>query len=262
MKVKTNKNTHPSKATVCLASLSHKPELASQGTANMRTLKSMRASLAGVPIVTIDWILSCIEQSRIVNPKATICIRTLQSKLPMWMNPINNDSYQERALNGVLHIAARLRKLQILARSKNEVFTLKILRNCVVFASGIWKKGYGPKINDVNTLIKDCGGQVTDSAPAFLNILSSKRATTSSKRFYVICDESTNDNESGMNGLLYKECEQACNNEKLKGSIYVVNSSYLFDCISCGEILNSVHYPPSAPNAKHIWSLCQHGSLV
>ena len=257
MKVKISNSANPSKVTVCLAALSHKPELASLGIAKMRTLKSMRASLAGVPIVTEDWILECIEQSCIINPKERHCVKTLQTKHARWMEQTNDKSNNLRAHNGVLRIAANLGKRQMISKTKKDESTLKLLRNFMVLPCGIWKKGYGPKLNDVKTLIKDTGGQLFESSITFINAIESKTSSSLPKKILLICDESTHNKDNGIDNDLLEKLRDLCSNTDTKDSILIVNSSFLFDCISCGEVLDSCNYPPASPSANSIWSLCQ-----
>ena len=249
VKVKTNSKFHPLKTTVCLAAISHKPELAKHNVAKMRTLKSMRSSLAGIPIVSMEWILSCIEQNTVVNPQSKHCIQTLQTKVSGWMR-IEKDR-SSKAVGGVLHIAAKMRKLQLLAISNKPTLSFKILRNVVVLTCGVWKRGYGPKLNDVEVLIRDSGGQLVDNVTNFAKLLSSSKT---SKSFLIICDESESDEESGITQFLTRHIVNGPGQSKsIINRIRVVNSSFLFDCISCGELLGAEEYPPKSKIGKKLW---------
>lgn len=171
-----------------------------------------------------------------------------------------NECEGPSARYGVARVAAHLRKLQMLSKGsrKRQVTSFQFMSNVHVLLCGQWKKGYGPKQADVETLLRDCGAQVASSASQFINSLSERRISTDNadKSFIIICDESKANGQSGLSGNLQLEVELVCANEDANAYLKVVNSGYLFDCVSCTEFIDAreSQYAPSAPIAHKVWS--------
>mmetsp|Transcript_269 Transcript_269/g.318 ORF Transcript_269/g.318 Transcript_269/m.318 type:complete len:116 (+) Transcript_269:2740-3087(+) len=113
-------------------------------------MKAMRASLACVPIVTINWITSCLEEKKIVVPKGDLCIRTLPTKLDHLLKeqPNNNNKDDDDDDDDTKMSCAPTARLGVsnyasLRYTQQEYLPLV---NASVFLSGPWsKQSKGPK---------------------------------------------------------------------------------------------------------------------
>ena len=77
MKLSENFGT---KIKMCIAHVAQNGDNRGNLSAKSRTLKSMRAALAGVPIVSPEYIYACQEADTILVPQPSMTIRSLPSK--------------------------------------------------------------------------------------------------------------------------------------------------------------------------------------
>jgi len=236
-----------------------------------RTMKAMRASLACVPIVTINWITSCLEEKKIVVPKGDLCIRTLPTKLDHLLKeqPNNNNKDDDDDDDDTKMSCAPTARLGVsnyasLRYTQQEYLPLV---NASVFLSGPWsKQSKGPKKSDVLTLLKEAGASVLTSAGMTSKLVKElqkqKQKKDSLQRTVVIlCDESTTDDGCGITGGLLKDLKAVIGSNVASGGgggscgILVVNFNWLFDCVTCGELLGANDYEPKIPIAKSLWEL-------
>jgi hypothetical protein len=94
--VKLSDSFHAKKTTLCVTTLDPSVSKTNNATALVRTMKGMRAALAGVPIVSPDWIRTCLIAQRVIVPETSMYVRTLPVKVPLL--PITD--------HGVAHLAA------------------------------------------------------------------------------------------------------------------------------------------------------------
>eukprot|EP00978_Attheya_sp_CCMP212_P025601 scaffold82579_cov44-Attheya_sp.AAC.1 len=109
--VKIMKDFHPTKATICItAPVPFSRDEIVEGkmvASQLRTLKSMRAALAGIPLVTPAWVTACLKESTLVAPRGVMCIRSLPVKDSQWMDEtVTVSSHNHTAHCGVARYAA------------------------------------------------------------------------------------------------------------------------------------------------------------
>ncbi len=199
----------------------------------------MRAALAGVPIVSPTWISQCINQKSLKPPEDSMYIQTLPTKEEMYMVAgTENSKRSGTAHGGIFAIAAQYKDTQIAYR---------LFNNFYVYLCGAgWKKS-SPKTKDVQLLLKEGGGNVLNSASVVAKTLTNGLEIGSS--FVLLCDGTIS-----AGSAFTKNLKQAIENSIDDGtSVLVVDSKWLFDCISCAEILGAKHYQPLSATVKPLW---------
>lgn len=207
-------------------------------TSKSRTLKVMRSTLLGLPILTPRWIESCLKEKQIVAPSGHMCVRTLPRKTT------SEDS--TFASFGVSKFAAAIDK------------DCKLLHNCSVFLCGKWKSSGQSTMKDLRILLDDAGATVINSAAAASKVLADmSNEIISTKRFIFLCDDSHLDADCGLNESLFKAVKltisEAC------GRVLIVHFNWLFDCISCAKFMPSAAYEPLSTRTKELWRMCSKG---
>lgn len=219
-----------------------------------RTLKAMRSALAGIPIVTPDWLRTCLDEKAFVVPADNNCIRTLPPKsdishlLPA---PYNESTHSgPAAWLGVANYAALLQKQR---EGGGKQYEHRPLVNTSVLLCGQFKKGTGvPPKADLVTLLGDSGATILGSVATMNKDL---KKTDDDSTLVVLCDDAKSDKQSGITAALSKAMTAALEDEDQNRRIMVVTYMWLFDSISCGELLDADNYEPNSPKAKSLWEL-------
>ena len=218
--------------------------------AKVRTLKVMRSALAGIPIVTPDWLRACLEEKELVIPAANNCIRSLPPKagtehlLPL-------DFVTHTGPTAWLGVAAYAALLQRQSEGGGEENDHLPLLDTSVFLCGQFNKGPGaPPKTDLLTLLRESGANVIPSAGAAAKKLKDDEGST----LVLLCDDAKSDKQSGITDALNKKITTALA-EQTNRRILIVSFNWILDSISCGEILDALNYQPNSPRGKALWQL-------
>jgi hypothetical protein len=226
----------------------------------VRTLKVMRAALAGIPIVTPEWISQCLSSRQICSDVGSTCIRTLCSKVDQW----NTESTNAPSRFTVPRYAC---KWHIYTSTPLTYRSPGPLTGTTVCLCGPWKKeGKTPKKSDVLTILQDCGAEVLTVSAMLKRLKENCGGSTTPKRsvvpvaprFALLCDDTTGDKPCGINAALTKAVELLASTTGSTCPVVVIGFPWLFDCVSCGVPLRDVSpYAPESVKAKHLWSVCR-----
>ena len=197
----------------------------------------MRASLAGVPVVTIEWIKLCCAKEKIVVPDASMFIHSLPTKtkdLP--------DS-----LYGTALMAARLHQVETGAISKDAV--VLPLKNVVVHLCGAFSR---PPKSHVQHLLRESGATIQPSMAATIKLLQSGSFEPGGKKVVFLCDDASDNNLCGINGAQAGEIESAI--DSFPERVMAVSAHWVFDVITCGRKVPANHFEPKSQRCKQLWS--------
>ena len=216
----------------------------SQGVSKLRTVKAMRASLAGVPILSPAWLSHCVKHNSLQEPDETMLIQTLPTKEDKYMKKITKTTIRnDTAHGGVFAIAA-----------KHETFgdshqSQKLFDSLYVHLAGPgWKKSPA-KTKDVHLLLKESGAHLLNSVSVVTKTLT--KGLDAGSTFVLLCDGNINSSNSAFPANLKSAIENAINNKQC--SVLVVDSKWLFDSISCAEVLAVTHYQPQGKIVRPLW---------
>ena len=220
----------------------------------VRTLKAMRSALAGIPIVTPDWLRSCLDEKSFVVPADNNCIRTLPPKSDTsHLLPIPFDESTHSGPTAWLGVAKYAALLQRQSEGGGEQYEHRPLVKTSVLLCGQFKKGTGvPPKADLLTLLGDAGANIVSSVAAMNKEL---RKADEDSTLVVLCDDAKSDKQSGITAPLSKAMTAVLENDDSKRRIMVVTYMWLFDSVSCGELLDADNYKPKSPKAKTLWEL-------
>ena len=220
----------------------------------VRTLKVMRSALAGIPIVTPDWLRSCLDQKAFVVPADNNCIRTLPPKCDIsHLLPKPFDESTHSGPTAWLGVAKYAALLQRQSEGGGEQYEHRPLMNVSVLLCGQFKKGTGvPPKADLVTLLGDSGANIVSSVAAMNKEL---KKTNEDSTLVVLCDDAKSDKQSGITAPLSKAMTAALEDDDSNRRIMVVTYMWLFDSVSCGELLGADNYKPNSPKAKSLWEL-------
>jgi hypothetical protein len=187
-------------------------------TANKRTIKAMQATLAGVPLVSSSWLQLCQDREALVAPSSTMWIRSLPC----------SSTY---TAYGVARHAAHL----------HDDSTHRPLAGLAVHYCGTIPR---QKEADMTLLLREAGATLilnSGSLHSHLTRSASQRSTV-----VLVCGGSVK-----LGGPLEAKIRQA------SGAVQLVHSSWVFDCISCGQALGPSAYEPveSGSQARELWKL-------
>ena len=206
-----------------------------------RTLKVMRSALAGLPILTPEWIEACLKEGNLVAPSGTHCIRTLPRKQ-------TTDSDEEDF--GVAKYAAAYQKTTI--SSSNH-----FLSGVSVMLCGTTDDGR--TIKDSKVLLEQAGASIISSVSmANRHLTDMANGESESDRFVFLCDDSTTNKKCGISDALFKQAKKVIEDSEddEEAAIQCVSRNWLFDSISCVMPLkSSAVYEPSAPTTKALFDL-------
>lgn len=213
--------------------------------ADLRTMKAMRAALNGIPIIDPSWCQSCIKEDKLLFDRAH-CVSSLPTKVPLYTSNVENVSEVldlprdfPTASYGVFAAAASTKPL-----FGNELFYL---------AGNEWKSNT-TMTKDVKLLIVEGGGGILTSVQQVTKAIE-RDLDDQRSSIVILCDGSQTDSTSGMTKPLSKVISNAMKSGSKISSVTVVNSKWIFDCISCARLLEHDHYPPDSPSAKKMWRL-------
>jgi hypothetical protein len=196
-------------------------------TPRVRTLKAMRSPLAGIPIVSPEWIQACGEQNAAVVPT---CARSLPTKTEAIHN--KGDAHY-----GVAKLAALLHH----APKPQEALPL---HNMCVYLCGNFPQ---TKKTDIQRLSKEAGAKVLTCPSAVAAKLTKK---SSHHSVVLVCHDSTSG--TVIPSALEKEIK---NNPSCV--VMVVNPNWVFDSITCARAMPTDAFEPTNPKAKELWCLCR-----
>mmetsp|Transcript_29255 Transcript_29255/g.44248 ORF Transcript_29255/g.44248 Transcript_29255/m.44248 type:complete len:196 (+) Transcript_29255:2434-3021(+) len=177
------------------------------GEAKNRTLKAMRASLAGVPLVDSSWIEYCLEKKALVEPTTDMYIRSLPARTP------NLD-----VKFGVALLAAKCKENSELPMLGKNVHFMERNKDA--------KK-------DVQLLLREAGATHLPSWEAIIRLLKKKEHVT------LLLGKSTK-----LPAAKQKEIEKVTSGAPGDSNaiISILTTNWLFDSISCGEVLPDAQY--------------------
>lgn len=233
MRVKLTESFHPKKTTLCILP-------ATNSIGESRTVKAMRCTLAGIPIVSPEWIVAC--QGKVVVPASTMFIRSL---------PIKSTFPQAQSMTqfGVAAIAA--------SRVRN-----KVLSQCTVHLCGEFSR---PPKSDVEMLLREAGAttsQQVSSINAKLKQVgkasdTAKDSPTTTLVF--LFDDNESDEKCGISGALERELKAALERTSASDAsppqVCVVGFQWLFDSVVAGTAMPATFYEPRCSAGKGLWSL-------
>lgn len=231
--MRTTETFNPSKTTLVVVAVdpkSNTDNLASR----TRTLKVMRAILAGVPIVSPSWISSCLEAGKVISPSPEQYIRTV---------PVKSTDPLVDANLGVSLLAARMHE-----------GNSQLLSNVRVLLCGQFASSEGsPRKTDIQALLRESGANVLTSEGGAMNKLK-KVGDDDASKIVLLCDECPNNNRCGISTGLAKEVKAAL--ERDDNGVLIVNSMWLFDSISCGQMAPPQPFKPRSARARDLWEMC------
>jgi hypothetical protein len=188
-------------------------------TASKRTIKAMQATQAGVPLVSSSWLQFCQGRPAVPAPMSTMWIRSLPC----------TSTY---TAYGVARLAAHL----------HDDATYQPLAGLAVHYCGTIPR---QKVADMTLLLREAGATLilnTGSLHSYLTRSATERSTV-----VLVCGCSVK-----LSGPLDTKIRQLP-----FGSVQIVHSSWVFDCISSGQALGPSAYEPteSGSQARELWKL-------
>ena len=212
---------------------------------NARTMKVMRTTLAGLPILSPRWVEACLNKGEIVAPTSEMCVRTLPRK-----QDDHEDGYNDRF--GVTKYAAAFQK----GMQSNKLLTGFEVLMCGTYGGSSGK--------DIVELLQDAGATIVKSESVASRILSGLSSDEGKSQvdtmFVFLCDNSPMDKSCGISDLLFKQAKKICDDSE-DATVMAVHFSWLFDCISCAMVMPATSYEPIAPRAKSLWRLAVGGGV-
>lgn len=237
-----------SKTTLCITHVDESKNKIDTGNrcARIRSLKLMRSALAGIPIVTPCYVHTCHEKGAIIIPTPSMMIRSLPTKT-RGLEATGSTGYGVASLAATMHQSTS-------SDGHHLLFSNMFVLLCGAFSAG--------KRADIHLLLKEGGAELLSNpaaAVAKLKTLSSSTTDEGSPhqnpvKVVLLCDDSSS--TSSMNvipAMLEKEAKTTLDSSHAE-SLLVVNSSWLFDSITCGRPLDARFFQPSAKKAKELWS--------
>jgi len=221
-----------------------------ENTAKLRTMKAMRAALAGIPIVGPSWCDACVASKEIVLESCHL-VTSLPTKIPMFMkNRTDMKSIYDKPRD-VSTSTFGIPSLAVCRRSGHEVL---LFQNQHFFLAGnVWKQET-TKSKDVQLLVKEGGGSILTTATHSAKMVK-EELLGSEKRVVILCDDSNIDSASGITKVLVKAVHDIYNHPIDRIPVLTVNSKWLFDSISCAKCLEAEEYAPGHPIGLSLWHL-------
>ena len=237
MKVKTTETLNSVKTTLVVVALDPQSK-ADNPISRTRTLKAMRAVLAGVPIVSPGWITSCLNEGKVVMPSADMHVHTVPVKT---VNPLINPDLEAFLLTARMH-------------QVKEKGMAQLLSNVRVLLCGQHNAADGsPRKSDIQSLLQESGATMMTSIGGAMNKLK-EVGDDDADKILLLCDECHHNDRCGLSTGLAKEAEAAL--ERDSNGVLIVNSTWLFDSISCGEMASPKPFQPRSARARDLWKLC------
>mmetsp|Transcript_55017 Transcript_55017/g.133633 ORF Transcript_55017/g.133633 Transcript_55017/m.133633 type:complete len:1087 (+) Transcript_55017:1613-4873(+) len=198
--------------------------------ARLRTLKAMKAAMSGIPIVTPDWVNECKKAGKVLVP--TRFIRSLPCKV---------DKFEK---NGDINYgAAKIAALWHLQPKKPAIF-----KNTHIFLCGNYPQ---EKRSTIVQLLKDGGAKILHTPSSVPSML---KASDANGRVVILCgDSGVSLTKSIEREIMAAEDSQPFDE---RATFSVVDSTWVFESISCARPLGSSAFEPSG--AKALWKFsCQ-----
>ena len=252
------KDFNPNKTQLCITAAASSPKSSTKSSepvdveSKSRTLKVMRSALAGIPILTPEWMEACLKEGNLVAPSGTMCIRTLQRKKASGTRVDDNDSPTDDNDSptekfGVAKFAAAFQKT---LSSSNH-----LLSGVSVMLCGS-SSGSGT-VKDLKVLLQQAGASIISSVS-----MASRHLTDMSKdesdlgRLVFLCDDSATNKTCGVSDALVKQVKKLVEDPTTEDeAVMCVHFSWLFDSISCATPLKAAAFEPAAPRSKALWEL-------
>jgi hypothetical protein len=245
VKVKLLNDFNPKKTNVCITSSSSENEKISK----LRTVKAMRAALAGIPILNMKWVSHCVEQDNLKFPSEGMFVQTLPAKENFFMKPGVNGN--DTAHGGVFYLGGHHEH-----SAKIKAAATLLFDGAYVYLCGNgWKKS-SAKVKDVQILLKEGGANILNTANVVAKTM--KKGLDDQSNLVLLCDGKIDSNSPSFPKTLSDSVENAINGENgEKYNILVVNSTWLFESISCATLLSAKHFQPDGSLVGALWkSLC------
>ena len=219
-----------------------------------RTLKVMRTALAGLPILTPEWIEACLKEGHIIPPSGAMCIRTLPMKGSKTRTGASDIDKNSTESFGVAKYAAIFQEAFLSSHHGVDMSLNRLLSGVSVLLCGDWKMtGAGMK-KDLKLLLHEMGATIMSSVSVASQTLSEiSRGDSAFRAIVFLCDDSHSNKDCGISDTLFKEAKLAILSKN--GDVLAVHFNWLFDCISCATMIPATSYEPLAPRAKELWNL-------
>lgn len=184
----------------------------------------MRSSLAGIPIVSPEWVQNCLEQNRpSISP--SLVARSIPTK-------VDRSLSKEDARFGVAKLAANHQRDIPLP-----------LHNYFVFLCGTFAEN---KRRDLQLLAREAGAKVLTSISAVSSKLGNSKVV-------LLCQDTTSGNVIPVS--IMKEAQSCL--KKDASTVLVVNPQWIFESITCAKAVSTGAFPPSNSNALKLFKLSQ-----
>jgi len=221
-----------------------------ESVAKLRTMKAMRAALAGIPIVNTTWCDACIASKEIVL-KSDHLVTSLPTKIPLFMKNVTDlKSFYDKPRD----LSTAAFGVPSLATCRRSVHEVLLFQNVCFFLAGSTWKRETTRSKDVQLLVKEGGGSVITSAAQATKIVKDE-LKDSETRVVILCDESDKDSMCGITKVLAKAVRDVYNRPIDQIPVLTVNSIWLFDSISCSKIISAEEYSPKNPIGISLWHL-------
>jgi hypothetical protein len=181
----------------------------------------MRASMAGIPIVSPAWIQACTEQNAAVVPSEGMVAHSLPAKTDSVSTSQDSDF-------GVARMA-----IQVAQKAP------PLLHQHSVFFCGDFTSRHR---RDLQLLAREAGAKV-------LTNVSAVSPKPGKSKVVLVC----HDTPTGtvISTSLIKQVENALAEEP--SSVLVVNPQWIFESITCAKALQVDTFAPINPKAKTLW---------
>ena len=203
-------------------------------------MKLLEAVLAGMPIVTTQWIDACLSAGKFVMPTKAHCINTVPIKA-------RSDSNEPPLCEGENDLAVFKAAASMEMSNKG----VNLFGDTNFILVGRWDKNLPgtPPAEDVEALLKRMGGKViADPKDAATLIYRRKKGCGDTKniaRLVLLCDDTESDAACGMNGTLHAETQNLIG--ECGTFVQIAHFLWAFDSIVCyRDDLPYNDYPPRA----------------
>jgi hypothetical protein len=221
-----------------------------QNTAKLRTMKAMRAALAGIPIVDKSWCDACVDSKELLLESGHI-VTSLPTKIPLFMRNMSDIKSIYDKPRDLSTATFGIPSLAICRRSGQEVL---LFQNVYVFLAGnVWKHDT-TKSKDIQLLVKEGGGSILTSASQSTKMVK-EEIPGSEKQVVILCDDSNTDSASGITKALARAVSDLYDRPIDRTPVFIVNSKWLFDSISCAKCLETEEYAPEHLIGISLWRL-------
>uniref|UniRef100_A0A7S1C2M0 BRCT domain-containing protein n=1 Tax=Corethron hystrix TaxID=216773 RepID=A0A7S1C2M0_9STRA len=235
----------------------------------VRTMKVMRSHLAGIPILSPEWIETCLQAKKIADPSKSHIIWALKTKREELFLEVSSNDVNPPAILGVARMAGALEQCGNMVKEAND--SVAVTKQCKerdnqlcclpLLGMAICLLGDKKKASkDRQSLLQEGGG-------TFVPNLTIKRVQgisdnkISSKMLVLLFDNNWEDKKRDKNGglseNLWLQIETIIDSVDGRAKLLIADSGWLFDSISCGRALEMSRYCPNyCERALKAWSKC------